>query len=99
MARAASSIRTHLRVALAAALVLAAGVAVWAHFVQLSGSVAAAGSVVVETTTKKVQHPTGGVVREVNVRDGQHVVAGEIVVRCDASAGEPQYLRRASRPL
>src|SRR4051812_38808916 len=88
MARAASSIRTHLRVALAAALVLAAGIAVWAHFVELSGSVAAAGSVVVETTTKKVQHPTGGVVREVNVRDGQHVVAGEIVVRLDATQAQ-----------
>ena len=32
---------------------------------------------------KKVQHPTGGVVGEVRVHDGDHVKAGEIVVRLD----------------
>src|SRR4051812_30654579 len=85
---AALSIRAHLRVAVAATLVLAAVVATWARFAELGGAVAAAGSVVVETTTKKVQHPTGGVVREVLVRDGQHVTAGEVVVRLDATQAQ-----------
>jgi HlyD family secretion protein len=88
MAAAAVSIRAHLRVALAATLVLAAGVAAWARFAELGGAVAAAGSVVVETTTKKVQHPTGGVVREVLVRDGEHVTGGQVVVRLDATQAQ-----------
>jgi len=32
---------------------------------------------------KKVQHPTGGIVGELRVRDGDHVHAGDIVVRLD----------------
>ena len=34
---------------------------------------------VVDTNVKKVQHPTGGVVAELRVRDGDQVKAGEIV--------------------
>ena len=32
---------------------------------------------------KKVQHPTGGVVGELRVRDGDQVKAGDVVVRLD----------------
>jgi membrane fusion protein, type I secretion system len=39
--------------------------------------------VVVDSNVKKVQHPTGGVVGEVRVRDGDIVKAGDIVVRLD----------------
>jgi HlyD family secretion protein len=38
---------------------------------------------VVDSNVKKVQHPTGGVVGEVRVRDGDIVKAGDIVVRLD----------------
>ena len=37
----------------------------------------------VDSNVKKVQHPTGGVVGEVRVRDGDIVKAGDIVVRLD----------------
>ena len=43
----------------------------------------APGSLVVDTNVKKVQHPTGGVVGELRVRDGDRVKAGDIVVRLD----------------
>jgi HlyD family secretion protein len=39
--------------------------------------------VVVDSNVKKVQHPTGGVVGEVRVRDGDTVKAGDVVVRLD----------------
>ena len=42
-----------------------------------------AGPLVVDTNVKKVQHPTGGVVGELRVRDGDQVKAGDIVVRLD----------------
>jgi len=49
----------------------------------LSGALIAQGSVVVDSSVKKVQHPTGGIVGEVRVRDGDRVKQGDIVVRLD----------------
>ena len=77
------SIRVHLIVGLAVVLVLAGGFGGWASTVQISGALIAPGSVVVDSNVKKVQHPTGGVVGEVRVRDGDLVKAGDIVVRLD----------------
>lgn len=55
----------------------------WATLVPLEGAVVAQGQIIVESSIKKVQHPTGGVVGEIRVREGQHVQAGETVVRLD----------------
>ena len=77
------SIRTHLIVGLALMLALVGGFGGWASTAQISGALIAPGSVVVDSNVKKVQHPTGGVVGEVRVRDGDIVKAGDIVVRLD----------------
>ncbi|WP_426437745.1 HlyD family type I secretion periplasmic adaptor subunit [Bradyrhizobium genosp. P] len=77
------SIRKHLIVGLAVVLVLGGGVGGWASTVPISGALIAPGSVVVDSNVKKVQHPTGGVVGEVRVHDGDLVKAGDIVVRLD----------------
>jgi HlyD family secretion protein len=77
------SIRLHLIIGLAVVIVLAGGFGGWASTVQISGALIAPGSVVVDSNVKKVQHPTGGVVGEVRVRDGDTVKAGDIVVRLD----------------
>ena len=77
------SIRGHLIVGLSLMLVLAGGFGGWASTAQISGALIAPGSVVVDSNVKKVQHPTGGVVGEVRVRDGDIVKAGDIVVRLD----------------
>ena len=77
------SIRTHLIAGLAVVLVLGGGFGGWASTVQISGALIAPGQIVVESNVKKVQHPTGGVVGEVRVRDGDVVKAGDIVVRLD----------------
>jgi HlyD family secretion protein len=39
--------------------------------------------VVVDSNVKKIQHPTGGVVGQLYVHDGDHVRAGEILLRLD----------------
>jgi membrane fusion protein, type I secretion system len=49
----------------------------------ISGAVVASGALVVDSNVKKVQHLTGGIVGELRVRDGDHVRAGDIVVRLD----------------
>jgi HlyD family secretion protein len=78
-----SSIRRHLLVGSAAALVLLGGVGGWATTTELSGAVIAPGQLVVDSNVKKVQHPAGGVVGELRVKDGDRVKAGDVVVRLD----------------
>jgi len=59
------------------------GIGGWAATMELSGAVIANGSLVVESSVKKVQHPTGGVVKDIRIREGSHVKAGDILVRLD----------------
>lgn len=59
------------------------GIGGWAATTQLSGAVIAQGVVVVDSSVKKVQHPTGGIVGELRVREGDRVNAGDILIRLD----------------
>lgn len=77
------SIRRNILAGLMVFAALAAGVGGWAGTTELSGALIAPGSIVVDSNVKKVQHPTGGVVGELRVRDGDRVKAGDIVVRLD----------------
>jgi HlyD family secretion protein len=77
------SLRSHLLLGLSTLVLLGGGVGGWAATAELSGAIVAAGSVVVDTNVKKVQHPTGGVVGEIRVKDGDRVKAGDLVVRLD----------------
>ena len=65
-------------IALAAAALLA-----WAWWAPLAGAVVANGVVKVDTNRKTVQHRDGGIVREILVREGEHVAAGQPLVRLD----------------
>jgi HlyD family secretion protein len=77
------SIRQHLIVGLSVVVLLAGGLGGWASTAEISGALIAPGSIVVESSVKKVQHPTGGVVGEVRAHDGDVVKAGDILVRLD----------------
>ncbi|MFL5025916.1 MAG: HlyD family type I secretion periplasmic adaptor subunit [Microvirga sp.] len=77
------SIRRHLLGGLALVALLAGGGGGLTATTELSGAVIAPGVMVVDTNVKKVQHPTGGVVGELRVRDGDQVKAGDVVVRLD----------------
>ncbi|MDW6021559.1 HlyD family type I secretion periplasmic adaptor subunit [Mesorhizobium sp. BAC0120] len=59
------------------------GIGGWAATSQLSGAVIGEGVVVVDSSVKKVQHATGGIVGELRVREGDHVNAGDILIRLD----------------
>jgi HlyD family secretion protein len=78
-----SSIRLHLIVGLTVVVLLAGGLGGWASTAEISGALIAPGSIVVESSVKKVQHPTGGVVGELRAHDGDLVKAGDVVVRLD----------------
>jgi HlyD family secretion protein len=66
-----------------AALLLVIGLGGWAMTTEFSGAVIAAGQLVVDSNVKKVQHPTGGVVGKLNVREGKDVKADDIVISLD----------------
>lgn len=77
------AIRLHLIFGLVVVAFLAVVVGGWASTAQISGALIAPGSIVVESNVKKVQHPSGGVVGAVLVRDGDRVKAGDVLVRLD----------------
>jgi HlyD family secretion protein len=68
-----------------AVLLLVFGVGGWAATTQLSGAVIASGKLVVDTNVKKIQHPTGGIVGELLVKEGDKVKQGDVVLRLDGT--------------
>ncbi len=69
--------------ALLSVLLLLVGVGGWAATFNLAGAVLAPGTIVVEGNVKKVQHATGGIVGQIKVKDGDHVAAGDLLIRLD----------------
>jgi len=76
-------VRGYIVFGLAVIVTLIGGLGVWAASVDLAGAVIAGGSVVVDSSVKKVQHPTGGVIGAIYVKEGQHVEGGDLLVRLD----------------
>jgi membrane fusion protein, type I secretion system len=64
-------------------VLMVASVGGWAATTPIGGAVIASGFVVVESNIKKVQHPTGGIVAEIAVKNGNVVNAGDIVISLD----------------
>ena len=77
------SIRRHLLASVVVGVLLVGGIGGWAATNEFAGAVIAQGQLVVDSNVKKVQHPTGGVVAELNVRDGTPVKSGDIVIKLD----------------
>lgn len=58
----------------------------WAAITPLGSAVVASGIVTTEGNKKTVQHLEGGIVKEILVHDGDHVKAGEVILRLDDTA-------------
>ena len=56
---------------------------VWSLATTMSSAVIAPGQFVVDGSVKKVQHPTGGVVGELLVREGDQVAQGDLLIQLD----------------
>jgi HlyD family secretion protein len=83
LSRSEASIRRHILAGSVLIGVLVLGLGGWASTAEISGALISQGTVVVDSNVKKVQHPTGGVVGEVRVHDGDRVKAGDILIRLD----------------
>ncbi|RLP28070.1 HlyD family type I secretion periplasmic adaptor subunit [Mesorhizobium sp. YM1C-6-2] len=77
------TIRRYLTIGVASCVLLIGGVGGLAAGIKFSGAVIASGTLVVNSSVKKVQHPTGGVVGEIKVREGDAVKAGDILIHLD----------------
>ena len=64
-------------------VVVVEGVGGWAATSQLSNAVIASGTLVIDGSAKKVQHPNGGVISELFVKEGQRIASGDIIARLD----------------
>ncbi|MCP4619761.1 MAG: HlyD family type I secretion periplasmic adaptor subunit [Bradyrhizobium sp.] len=59
-----------------------------AALMPLAGAVVVPGNLVVQSNVKAIQHPTGGVVAEIPVRNGMRVKAGDLLLRLDATQAQ-----------
>ena len=67
----------------------------WAALAPLDKGVAVSGKVMVSGHRKVVQHPSGGIVERIDVRDGDKVQAGQVLIRLKETPllGQAQSLR------
>jgi len=77
------SIGRHMALGFLVIMVLFGGVGLWATRTTFAGAVIAHGVLVVSSHSKKVQHPTGGVIRQVLVQNGSVVRAGDPLITLD----------------
>ncbi len=84
-----TALHRELRLALIVVAVLVFGLGGLAATLPMGGAVVAHGEVSVESKVKAVQHPTGGVVAEILVKNGDHVREGQPLLRLDTSVSGP----------
>jgi HlyD family type I secretion membrane fusion protein len=83
LAEAEARLKDRLRRAMFAVAFLVFGLFGMAAFVDISGAVVGSGEIKVDSNVKKVAHPTGGVVSEILVRNGDKVRAGQPMINLD----------------
>ena len=79
------STRAPLMLGALAIVTLLGGFGAWATLSQIAGAVVAAGEVEIEQNRQVVQHPDGGVVAEIQVKNGDFVEAGAPLIRLDGT--------------
>lgn len=67
------------------------GLLLWAGLAPLDEGVPGAGMVAIDTKRKAVQHLTGGIIKEVLVREGDHVTEGQPLIRLDQAVARANF--------
>jgi protease secretion system membrane fusion protein len=63
----------------------------WAAFAPLDQGVPTQGIVSIDTKRKVVQHLSGGIVKAVNVKEGQHVKKGDVLIILDSVTANARF--------
>jgi protease secretion system membrane fusion protein len=67
------------------------GFLLWAGFAPLDEGVPSQGMIAIDTKRKAVQHPSGGIVTQVLVGEGDRVKEGQLLMKLDAAATKANY--------
>jgi membrane fusion protein, protease secretion system len=67
------------------------GFLIWASFAPLDEGVPSSGLVSLDTKRKTIQHPTGGIIKEMAVHEGMHVKEGQLLFKLDDAATRANY--------
>lgn len=93
------SIRKHVIFGVTLLIVAFGGFGTWAFRAPLAAAVIAQGSFVATGQNKIVQHLEGGIIKTINVREGDIVTAGDVLLSLDETAAEANerelFLRQA----
>src|SRR3954464_3146116 len=82
------------RIALVGWLIIAAffgGLGTWAVTAPLNGAVVANAVIKIDGNRKSVQHLDGGIVKELHVREGDKVLAGDLLIILDETQARAEY--------
>jgi multidrug efflux pump subunit AcrA (membrane-fusion protein) len=66
------------------------GFVMWAAWAPISGAVVASGTFVATGQNKHIQHLEGGILRELLVKEGDRVEAGQALAQMDGRGAGPQ---------
>lgn len=82
------SLRGPMRAAALGLLLLVGGLGLWSYVTVISGAVIAQGQVMVKAQAQQLQSLEGGTVKEILVRNGDHVQSGQVLLRFDPTMTE-----------
>lgn len=85
LAQTDTSIKTLMRWFLVSTVIVLGGVGGWSAMATVDSAVITAGTFMPQSNAQAVQHPEGGVVGEILVREGDLVREGQVLVRLDAA--------------
>lgn len=84
------SLRRYVLAGLAVVVIGFGGFLLWGFLASLDRAAVADGTIVVDSNKKAVQHLEGGIIRELLVRDGDQVKAGDVLLRLDTTQVQSQ---------
>lgn len=70
--------------------ILVGGFGGWATLTEISGAIVASGQIEVDQNRQVVQHPDGGVVKDIYVEEGDAVSVGDVLISLDPSIEESE---------
>lgn len=83
--------RSTIRLGFIALVIGFGGFLAWAAYAPLDEGVPATATVAIDTKRKAIQHQSGGIIREVAVREGQRVKAGDLLIELDDGATRANF--------
>lgn len=69
------------------------GFLLWASLAPITSAAVAPGVLVADSRNKDIQHLEGGIIRQVLVREGERVTAGQVLVRLDSATADANLAR------